>query len=559
MKWDDKNFIVKDYVMAHWYGETCSAADIEKELGFTWKYELVKNFEIGSNHTDQAEYVEFDENTTKLVVKEKYGTSAIDRTPVIRVSIMDGNTIVKVAYIKVKIARLAEPMIDQEETFVFGDAFSFHCNQDGYTVSYDYKDFSIQVLAPHQFSKDEFHTLYPKSYDINWTGDVGTVVENKDWLDGTEEGTHILVWTISNDDLWKYAGQTVTNRFRYMTQNEDHYFDIILTASIKDIQKVYDVNETGNGHGKYIDNYWFNNYAYTKLNVNVPNPENTEDNTKCVFDNDLNSMFVAENGFIKINTKNEFTMTGMNYFFCGAHTSMTIGGKTVNFTIQNNGHELWYGNNKIAWLENAPTFNKFTYNKNNDVAKQLLNTGDMQVYIGAKGLFCGKYPVSITFRGADHFVAKVIRPVTLTGNNVHPDYFIDGVDYGEAHSYVDADQFLNRLVDWRDRDFANHPSFWGYYGPFSCNFHTNTAVCNLKVEGNTGWKPIPSTIVFEYHPSPWMDHENRFGWLTYKNNGTNVDEDFDIKVDLDINYGWGTYEIKDVLIHVQSTANTPAP
>ncbi len=560
MKWDDKNFRVKDYVMAHWYGNNCDGAqmsEITEMLGFTWKFELVKNFIIGSNGTDQAEYVDFDEETTLLTVKDKYGTSAIDRTPVIRVTVLDGNTVVKVAYIKVKIARMAEPMINLEETFVFGDAFAFHCNQDGYTVKYDYKDFSIQVLAKHNMSKDEFHTIYPKSYDINWTGDVGTVVEKIDWLDQTEEGTHVLEWTISNDDLWKYAGKTVTNRYRYMTAGEDYFFDIILSAKINDIQKTYDVNV--NGNGKYVDNFWFDNYAYTKFNVNVPNPENTTDNTKCIFDVDMNTLFETANGAIKINTKNEFTMTGIHYFFCGAHTSMTIGGKNYSFSVNNNGTELWYGNHKIAWLENPTVNNKFTYNKNDNVAKQLLNTGDMKVYIGAKGLFCGKYEVNITFRGADHFVAKVLRPVTLAGNNKTDDYFIDGVDYGEAHSYVDCDKFLNRLVDWRDRDFANHPSFWEYYGPFSCNFHTNSAVCNLKVEGNNAWKPIPSTIDFRYEPSPWHGMNNRFGWLTYLNNGANVDEDFYIKVDLDINYGWGTYTIEGVEILVQSTKNTPAP
>lgn len=560
MKYTDKNFRVKDYVMAHWYGESCKGvemSDITEELGFTWKFELVKNFIIGANGTDQSEYVNFDEKTTLLTVKDEYGTSAIDRTPVIRVTVLDGNTVVKVAYIKVKIARMAEPMVNMEETFVLGEAFAFRCNQTGWTNGYGYKEFSLQVLAPHGFSKDEFHTIYPKSYDINWTGDVGTVVEAYNWLDETEEGTHVLLWTISNDDLWKYAGKTVTNRYRYMTANEDYYFDIILTAKINDIQKTYDVNV--NGNGKYIDNFWFDNYAYTKFNVNVPDPEGQTDPNKCIFDVDMNTLFESANGAIKIDTKNEFTMTGIHYFFCGAHTSIAIGGKNYSFTVKNNGTELWYGNNLIAWLENPTVNNKFTYNKNNNVAKQLLNTGDMKVYIGAKGLFCGKYEVNITFRGADHFVAKVIRPVTLAGNNKTDDYFIDGVDYGEAHSYVNVDKFLNRLVDWRDRDFANHPTFWEYYGPFSCTFHTNSAVCNLKVEGNSAWKPIPATIDFKYEPSPWHNMTNRFGWLTYLNNGANVDEDFYIKVDLDINYGWGTYTIEGVEILVQSTKNTPAP
>lgn len=92
-----------NYVMAHFYSDYCFACDIEREFGFTWKLELLKNFYCGSNLTDQSEYVDFDPETGILKVKEKYGTSAIDRTPVIRIRIMDGDKTVKLAYIKVKI------------------------------------------------------------------------------------------------------------------------------------------------------------------------------------------------------------------------------------------------------------------------------------------------------------------------------------------------------------------------------------------------------------------------------------------------------------------------
>ena len=560
-----------DYVEAHEIGkDPCDKADLNA-LGFTWKLELMKKFEFGDNNTDQAEYVDFDETTGILKVKEKYGTSAIDRTPVIRVRIMDGEKTVKLAYIKVKIVRLADPIQNYAAIFT-GEDFTFKCNQDEGQFVYDYKDFSISVLAAYKYSWDEFNTLYPveNGEDVIGTGtftdnitgqqitidnrtknhfELGTVTQSNDLVeDPSEEGTVVLYWHISNDDLWEHAGETVYNRYRFWAPDHVHFFDIILCAKIKDIKKSFAVNTPS-----YIDNYWFENYAYTKLNVNVPNPEGSTDYTKCIFENDLNAAFHTENGFVKISDPDpNFPLTGMRYFFCNDMTSK-------GFTVRNNGTELYYGSNLIAWLENAPTYNQFRYNKNNDKAKELLNRGDMEVYIGASALVCGKYQVAITFRGADHFVAKVIRPVTLEGNNVHPDYFIDGVDFGEAHSYVDCDQFLNRLVDWRDRDFVNHPSFWEYYGPFTCNFHTNTAVCNLSIDGNNSWKPIPNTIEFKYEPTPWLGHSNRFGWLTYKNNGNNVDEDFYIKVDLDIIYGWGTYTINDVQILVQSTKNTPAP
>ncbi len=567
LKWDGE-LNIWNFITAHEIGETCKDVNLA-DLGFTWKLELMKKFEFGDNGTDQAEYVDFDETTGILKVKEKYGESAIDRTPVIRVRIMDGNKTVKLAYIKVKIVRTPEPIQNFAAIFT-GEDFTFKCNQDEGKFVYDYKDFSISVLRPYHYSWDEFQSIYPveNGEDVTGTGtftdnltgqqvmidnrtknhyELGVVTQSNDLVeDPSEEGTVVLYWTISNDDLWAHAGETVYNRYRFWAPDHVHYFDIILCAKIKDIKKSYAVKTPS-----YIDNYWFENYAYTKLNVNVPNPEYDTIPAHCIFENNLNSAFVTENGFVKISDPDpNFVLSGMRYYFCNDMTAK-------EYSIRNNGSELWYGNNLICWLENAPTYNQFRYNKNNDKAKELLNRGDMEVYIGASALVCGKYPVSITFRDADHFVAKVIRPVTLEGNNVHPDYFIDGVDYGEAHSYVDADQFLNRLVDWRDRDFVNHPTFWKYYGPFTCNFHTSTAVCNLKVDGNSAWKPIPSTIVFKYEPTPWLGHENRFGWLTYKNNGTNVDDDFYIKVDLDINYGWGTYTIKDVQILVQATSNTP--
>ena len=72
-------------------------------LYMSFAYELVKGYKVGSNNTDQAEYVTLTDGV--LAVKEKYGTSAIDRTPIVRVTLKHGNAIVKVAYIKVKITR----------------------------------------------------------------------------------------------------------------------------------------------------------------------------------------------------------------------------------------------------------------------------------------------------------------------------------------------------------------------------------------------------------------------------------------------------------------------
>ena len=61
-------------------------------LGMSIKYEVVKNYKLGTNQTDQKDFVTVTEDgivTPKVFTTT--GQAAIDRTPIVRVSLMNGS------------------------------------------------------------------------------------------------------------------------------------------------------------------------------------------------------------------------------------------------------------------------------------------------------------------------------------------------------------------------------------------------------------------------------------------------------------------------------------
>ena len=527
---------VEEYVEAHELLSPHKIADLQA-LGMEFKYEILKGYTVDDdNHTDQAEFVEWaNANHTILKVKDKYGTAAIDRTPVIRVLLMHGSKVVKVAYIKVKITRKGA-LIDDPTVTITVDDFTFNCGKDD-TQGYDYKTMNLYILAPYGYKKDEFHEFYPDPVDYPGTNDVGTVKENPGI---TEEGTNVLLWTISNDDLWKYAGQTVTNVFRYYTSDHKHYFEIILKATIKNVQKTYNVTPA-----KYITNYWDGAKSHALFNVAVPQSTSDRNPNHCVFDNDLNSPFVTNDlGIINIDPM----VTNIEYYFCNEMNGKNIAGQSVS--VKNNGLELWAGGEMIANIINhdSPVPNHIVLNKNSAVAKKMLNTTNLEVWIRAIGYICGNTAnpkqVNITFNGADHFVAKYIRPISA--DTMAKDNFVDGVDFGEKGSYIALKDLVN-LYDWRNRYFTDYDNYWDYYGaPITFSTDINNAECDL----NGIRQKVPTTIVL--HQTSTDPHT---GTITYKNNGTVVTSDFNIFVKVNVTYGWGSFTTEWITVPVKNTSH----
>ena len=207
--------------------------------------------------------------------------------------------------------------------------------------------------------------------------------------------------------------------------------------------------------------------------------------------------------------------------------------------------------------------NAITYSKTSTIAKQLLNTKEMYTLIGAKGYVCGATDreVAITFKGADHYKADFIRPVNIAAKAA--DNFIDGVDFGEKGSYIKLEDLI-APYDWRDRYFSKYANYWQYYGSFTIDADVDNAKCDLNAEGSTAKEitlatgatvkaiAVPSTIELKQVTSV-TGASSSYGFVTYKNNGTEVKEAYNIYVKVKVSYGWGEIYTDYITVPVAAT------
>ena len=354
----------------------------------------------------------------------------------------------------------------------------------------------------------------------------------------------------------------------YNTANPTLNAVVKLVANIADIKKAYNITKP-----EYISNYWNADKSATRYNVAVPTTVGDANPDNCVFVNDINASFVTwpanstegVPGVLKLDT----SVTKIQYFFCetAAHKIVApkIDNKTVNFTIKNDGLELWANNGGadelIATIVNDETAEKpntITLNKASDLAKALLNTKQLYVNIGAKGIVCADdtKEVAITFDGQDHFRADYVRPVDIT--DVAADYYVDAVDYGEKHSYISIEDLVSPK-DWRGRVFNDtvndYSNYWGFYGPFDIDVDLTNVTCDL----NGSVQNIPVTVVLEKKTAAEMQTltgdstlNSAYGYITYKNNGTGV-SDFNIFLNVKVTYGWGVIVQEGIKVHVKAT------
>lgn len=605
-------------VAAHAVGATkcaeLSAKDIE-DLGLQWNIELVKNYKIGTPVTDQADFVKMDGTVfTPKVFDLESSEAAIGRTPIFRVSIVNPAIkdkagkpeIVECAYVKVFIGAPEDVIEDATFPINLGPV-SFSCADT--TLSITVKQMNEEVYTPMHTSHDNFRATY--TADASKAEGVGTVVENTD-MEQTQ-ATVVWTWTISADELWENRGEEISIKIPYTHNVNGRVIYLELKTTVADdFQTVFDVKPS-----QYIENYWYNVtdaykvsenafYKYnTRYNVLVPTSVTDDDPENCQFYNDINASFITWKvgeegtpGVLKVNK----SVTQIEYFFCLDHKikAPKIEGKEVEFKIFDadgkaiadstkskgtvlmgrlKGDEEYeliatiYNDGSIKDLPNAIVLNKGEKDEDgfypDNLAKKLLNTQQLYVLIGAKGLVCAEEgaeanagkEVQITFNGKDCFEADYVRPVNLGTNSAKP--FIDGVDFGEVGSYLRIEDLINPY-DWRlepgtthNRYFSDHENYWGYYGLFDVQVDLDNVTCDLTADGS-----VPVTVILKQMtaeelksavPADVKLPETKYGYLTYVNNGTGVEE-FHLFLNVTVKYGWGTITTeKPITVKVEST------
>lgn len=606
-------------IAAHGVGETkCTELSAERlaALGLEWNIELVKNYKIGTPVTDQADFVKMDGTVfTPKVFDLESSEAAIGRTPIFRVSLVNPAIkdkagkpeIVECAYVKVFIGAPEDVIEDATFPINLGPV-SFSCADT--TLSITVKQMNEEVYTPMHTSHDNFRATY--TADATKAEGVGTVVENTD-MEQTQ-ATVVWTWTLSADELWENRGKEVSIKIPYTHNVNGRVIYLELKTKVADdFQTVFNVEPS-----QYIENYWYDVtaaykvsenafYKYnTRYNVLVPTTVTDDDPENCQFYNDINASFITWKvgeegtpGVLKVN-KN---VTQIEYFFCLDHKikAPKIEGKEVEFKIfeadgetevkaankskgtvlmgRLKGEEEYeliatiFNDGSIKDLPNAIVLNKGEKDDEgfypDNLAKKLLNTQQLYVLIGAKGLVCAEEgdeanagkEVQITFNGKDCFEADYVRPVNLGTNSAKP--FIDGVDFGEVGSYLRIEDLINPY-DWRlepgtthNRYFSDHENYWGYYGLFDVQVDLDNVTCDLTADGS-----VPVTVILKQMtaeelkgavPADVKLPETKYGYLTYVNNGTGVEE-FHLFLNVTVKYGWGTITTeKPITVKVEST------
>ena len=274
----------------------------------------------------------------------------------------------------------------------------------------------------------------------------------------------------------------------------------------------------------------------------------------------------------------------VKYFFCQELLDITkIGDQNVSFSITD-GIRLYAAINDgdeqmVAYISNTSNGNTFGYVRG-PVADALMNTGGMFVLMKADALMDSGSVIGVSFDGQDHLKAEIKRPVEIA--KVSSESLIDGVDFGEKGSYISISDLL-APVDWRGRTFEDYPNYWGYYGVrlgsdpnvygFEVVLDTGDVQCDISGKRQailTGMyisqidpaKATKSTDgKYFLVPDPLRSSRtvqipvNRFGYLTYFNNGRVLTQDFKLYVKGTVHYGFGYLKTDWIAVPVKRTNN----
>ena len=324
--------------------ENCLEMTLEEmaEFGLHFEYEVVKNFVTGKPATDQSHFVTHEDY--KIAdgmfiprVYETAGIAAVGRTPIIRVKLMHGEDIINVAYIKVFIDESVEEDI-QVELVPRRDAKDdgenvFHFNCDGDSLFTTVHDMNVEVYNKKGLKKQDFHSLYDTLVVVLPKGVEDTIGTLTDVCIDPVEGTHVVKWTLSPEDMWEYAGEEVSIIARYQNKETKSGFNILLKATVGDeISKTVKLTHAGN----YIPERWTSGYEATKYNVLAPASGDTVSTHAQMVVNVNSSFFTNKEGKVYADEARKVPIDSIVYFFCKPHDEKIeeIGDLKVEFFVE---------------------------------------------------------------------------------------------------------------------------------------------------------------------------------------------------------------------------------
>ena len=283
----DEEFDLNEYVVAHFLGENeCNGEDAAtfNALGLTWKFELVKNYEVGNSEMF----------TLKDGVLTAKDANAINLTPIVRVYLKDGENNVQIAYVKVWVAPSAKDTKitwSLNDPFDVKDQFEFKCEGDTLYADSTVIKAKIQKNGEKVVLKDitwkNFVAAYPEFVDA--------VDPKVDTMGTVKFENDSLKWVMTPEELWAVASDPNLKEGEIPVVKHNVAFEAINGEQVV-VELVADVKPVAAYKipvERYIPNYWNENLTAAQYNVATPDLGET-DSTKCVFHNNINAAFLTD-------------------------------------------------------------------------------------------------------------------------------------------------------------------------------------------------------------------------------------------------------------------------
>lgn len=562
----DKSLDLKDKVVA-----LLNSMEIGSEYGYIYEFDLLDEngtkikYERGTNKTNQQEFINLKNGVVTARVFDDSGISASQgRTPIVRVLAYSkgGKQCALKGFIKIKLEDKPAPKPVVIPLKKLGTK-TIVCGQDLNELVFGVKDMNVQVYNKIAFaSKTDFHKAYQWVADANNDGTLHVAP------DAQATDTYVTKWTISEtlikNKLLTSKEFTFRAKGKYKSSYPSTYPDIEFSYEVtykRPATKTYAIQTP-----ELIGKYWFGNNSYIKHNVAVPQTGETDPN-KAVFETNLSQVFEQTPG------KRIKSIANENYRYefvaYGANKTQSESADGTYLWVKNNGKEVWSKGEKVAEIlpYDASKGHILRLNKNSDEAKRLLNADRENLRVSIKivtdDMLCGNDIGDITVKvaGRDYFNVNFIRPLESEAQST--EYFVDGLNFGEAHTFLDIAKLLN-LYDWRysaeeggyNSSFVKYNWYYDYYGVSGIEVIEQ----DIKTNINNTWKKVTDYPNLEVKsvPSPFAVNGNtiatsKYGFVTYRNNSNVLGSKFQLKIPVKITYTWGIIKSFEVTVDVEKT------
>lgn len=596
VKYDnDKGIDLRSLIRTSWWTNSTGYTTVEttnateekvKEAGFKYSFELV-GYHTGANATSQSAHaaIAADGYTLRPQAvddngkQQAYGAGAqtraiIGREPLVRVILNDTvhNKIAAVAYMKIKIAENVTTADPTAITVPFSDntAFTLNCDDANPALNKKVTWYEIEnkILAEPQvnMSKTEFESKYEldgpandlTQFDKNTLGanvvspKICKVAVTTADVNGTM--TQVLKCTMTGNEAYTYfntadatgkkptsyttwvrytlkSGETAPNKYIYVQFTwTPSSINITPVANFGDQNKIQ--------QAWYAENNLTAGSGYKEIHGNVEQMGKSTSNDEFKFDikntllgnkitvDKMAAPYDVLNNTVAANA--QFTFVDGNNCYASANGLTLYGDEAETYVIATMTPE-----GVVTLSKDAETLVRLNRKSPKDIANVLT------ARVAVKSSLCWGAGIEIKNSA---FNVKFIRPISVESATAE---FTDAVATTSKVNLVFKNWNGYNFTD-PNRAFAS-TDYFAYYKVSKIELDTDNATTDLNGNPNDLLKDVTSQIELKYiAPTENPIQANKYGTLTYNNNGTTVGN-FHITIPAKITYEWGVLKTEVVV------------